>query len=115
MFLMSCMTLQAIALEEDENSTVASQDTVDNTSKVDDPEKKKKMQRNADIGKVMLGGILILAILLFAIVLIIGRRYKRIVREPLPEAKPGDPLWYLKDKKPTEEPAEDEDENLPPS
>ena len=73
-----------------------------------DVEKKKRMERNLDIGTVLLGGIIILGILLIAIVMILGKQFRRIAREPLPNVKQNDPLWYLKEKPKAEESVDSE-------
>jgi hypothetical protein len=43
-------------------------------------------------------GIVTLGVLLLAVVLLLGSRARRLVREPLPESPPQDPDWFLRKK-----------------
>jgi len=47
---------------------------------------------------LVLAGILVIGVGLIALVMLLGRRYRRVARQPLPRVAPVDPLFYLKPK-----------------
>jgi hypothetical protein len=74
---------------------------------VETPEEKQKREAVV-VGSLMLILVVVTGIGLVSMVLILGRRMRRMTRKPLPTAGPGDDLWFLrKPKRP--EPDRDED------
>lgn len=63
----------------------------------------EKRQGLATAGIVLLAGIACSGLLLLAVVLILGRRARRIARAPVPSCAPPDELWYLRTRQKAEE------------
>ncbi len=56
-------------------------------------ERRRKM---AEVGLLILYGIIIVGLFLVGMVVVLGRRYRRLARQAAPQCKPIDPFWYLK-------------------
>jgi hypothetical protein len=63
----------------------------------------EKRQGLATVGIVLLAGIVCVGLLLLAAVLLLGRRMRRIAREPVPACATPDELWYLRTRQRAEE------------
>lgn len=59
-------------------------------------EKQERQRQTALAGLMILGLICVVFLMLILAVIVYARRIRRLVREPLPEQHPGDPLWYLR-------------------
>lgn len=63
----------------------------------------EKRQSLASAGIVLLAGIVCVGLLLMGVVLLLGRRIRRIARAPVPSCSAPDELWYLRTRQRAEE------------
>lgn len=63
---------------------------------IDEENEKEKLRKSALAGLLVLSLICIVFLVLIILVALWARRIRMLTREPLPEQRPGDPLWYLR-------------------
>lgn len=62
----------------------------------DDPVNAQKQKQSALAGLLIVGLLAFIGIVLVLVVIVWGKRLRRLNNAPLPKQHPGDPLWYLR-------------------
>lgn len=84
---------------ESGDSSSTSAEVAPKTADKTQNKEQEKREQAVTIGTILLIGVLILGFFMISLILILGRRTRRIAKSKGPKQTVFDPLWYLKSRK----------------